>query len=78
MSDLELHTELQDYRRKITRGEPVSDDELRLSIRKLQIYRKGAMTTLESAVTKTNKAAAKTKEKAQKQQDATNLLDGLL
>lgn len=73
-----LHTELQDYRKKISRGEDVTDDELRLAVRKLQEFRKGTMTTLESTVTKTNKKAATTKAKAQAKQDATNLLDGLL
>ena len=73
-----LHAQLQDLRRRVVRGEEVSDDELRRGIAALQAYRTGAHTTLESAAKKAGtKAKAKT-TKAQAKQDAKNLLGDLL
>lgn len=74
----ELFTRLQDFRRKITRGEDVTDAELRQGIKDLQVYRTGAQTTLESAATKKGTKAKATGIKKQAKQDAKNLLGDLL
>lgn len=74
----ELHNRLQDFRLRITRNEPVSDDELRAAITDLQAYRAGAHTTLEAAATKKATKAATKKTAAQKKSDARDLLGGLL
>lgn len=73
-----LHAQLQDYRRKITRGEEVTDDELRDGIAKLQAYRNGAHTTLEAAAKKAGTKKVKKATKAESAQKAKNLLGGLL
>ncbi len=73
-----LHAQLQDLRRRVVRGEEVSDDELRKGIKALQAYRNGSHTTLEAAAKKKGTAAKAKATKAQAKADAKNLLGGLL
>jgi topoisomerase IA-like protein len=74
----ELFARLQDHRLKITRGEEVTDEEIRQGISDLQAYRNGAHTTLESAAKKKGTKAKTATAKAQAKQDAKNLLGDLL
>lgn len=73
-----LHTKLQDFRLRITRGEAVSDDELREGLQQLFDYRNGAHTSLESASKKKATTAVTKTAKAKAKQDAANLLGDLL
>ena len=74
----ELFARLQDHRRKITRGEEVSDDEIRKGIKDLHDYRTAAHTTLESAAKKKGTTAKAKTDKAEAKQSAKNLLGDLL
>lgn len=74
----ELFARLQDYRRKVVRGEPVTDEELRQAISDLHAYRAGAHTSLEAAANKKGKKETAAKAKAKAKQEAQNLLGGLL
>lgn len=74
----ELHARIQDFRKKISQGIEVTDDELRTAIADLHAYRGKAHTTLESASAKKAKERTKAKTKAEKQKEAEALLGDLL
>lgn len=74
----ELFARIQDFRRKVVRGEEVTDDELRAAIKDLHAYRAGSHTSLESAANKKGKKESASKAKAEAKQNAANLLGGLL
>lgn len=74
----ELHSRIQDFRKRIVAGENVTDEELRTAIRDLHAYRGEAHTTLESASKKKAKAKAETKTKDQKKAAAIAALGDLL
>lgn len=72
-----LQAVLQDFRSRIVRGDSPSDDELREAIRALQAHRQAAHGSLERAASGKATKAAERKTKAQKKQDALNLLGDL-
>lgn len=74
----DLQADLQDFRKRIARGEEVTDEELRGAVRSLHAFRATAHTTLESASKKKATKAASTKTKAQKQDEAKTALGDLL
>lgn len=73
-----LQADIQDFRKRISRGEEVTDEELQAAIKKLHAFRAQAHTTLESASTKKATSKAKTKTKAEKQAAAVAALGDLL
>lgn len=74
----ELHSQIQDFRKRISRGEEVTDEELRKAIRQLHTYRASAHTSLESASKKKAKTAVARRTKAEKTAAATAALGDLL
>lgn len=73
-SELDIIKDLNDYRRRIASGQPVTDEELQAAIQKLQTFRdKTAKPIKEAAVKKATTTAKKTNKAA-----AMDLLGDLL
>ena len=75
---IELHKQIQDFRKRIADGQEVSDDELRTALIALRAYRSAAHTNVEKAARDKGKKAAASTAKAEEKQKAIDLLGGLL
>lgn len=74
-SELDLITELSDFRQRVMKGEEITDEELKASIQKLQTFRDKTAKPIKE---KAEKKAASTVKKSMTKEKANDILGDLL